>query len=268
MMIAERYNRVLITGGSSYAGTNIAAALLAEGAEVTLLIRPDTEHRLGPLIQRVRWHAVDVWNPASLHGRARGHGSVIHTVGSMVADPAQGFTHHRLNFVSARNAANMCVSDGVPRMILISAVHAPWTSRRYVRARREAEVYLDRVGLRAAIIRAPLTYVRGEPRPFFFRLMTLLGSVPPISWLWLNRIAPMPLDMFARGIARIALDPTRNQRIYYAPDLRKLNKREEVRGRADTLRAFDTPQTDRLDAYSQLEEDSPFGWQPPGDSLR
>jgi uncharacterized protein YbjT (DUF2867 family) len=204
---------VLVTGGGTFLGGNIASALLAEGAEVTLLVRPGTEERLGPLAQRTRWYTADIWNPASLRGRARNHAMVIHTVGSMNADPSQGLSHHRLNFLSARNVANMCISDGVPHMVLISSVHAPWISRSYIKSKREAEHYLNRIGLNSSIIRAPLTYVRGHPRPFFYQLMTLFGTIPPLSWFWFRRVAPMPVDMLARGVARIALEQEHDKTI-------------------------------------------------------
>ncbi|MGB1287893.1 MAG: NAD-dependent epimerase/dehydratase family protein, partial [Aggregatilineales bacterium] len=253
-------NRILITGGSSYVGLNLATALLAEGAEVTLLIRPGTEKRLGPLAARTRWYPADVWNPASLRGRARGHGTVIHTVGSMVADPAKGYTHHQLNFVSARNVASMCVGDGVQRMMLMSAIRAPAVKRGYLREKRNAEKHIRRMGLELIAIRAPLTYTRGAPRPLFFRFMTLLGSVPPISYLGFRRTAPMPMDMLARGVARIALDVEKSPSVVYAPALRRLNKREEVRGRvaggqSDTNDRIATP-------FEALEDDSQFGWTP------
>jgi uncharacterized protein YbjT (DUF2867 family) len=263
-MASSKPNRVLVTGGSTYLGMSIAAALLAEGAEVTLLVRPDTESRLGALAQRVRWFPADMWNPASLRGRARGHHTVIHTVGSMVAEPAQGLTFHQLNVVSARNAMTMCVSDGVPHMILMSASRAPWINAQYIRAKREAEQYVKRVGLEATIVRAPLTYIRGEPRPLFYRLMTLLGSVPPVSWLGFNTFAPMPLDILARGVARIATSPNRTKRVYAAPDLRRLNKREERRGLPHTLQPLDDATTDVPPRMTDLiDEDAPFGWVPP-----
>src|SRR5690606_33579409 len=148
-----------------------------------------------------------------------GHASVIHTVGSLTADPVQGLSHHRLNFVAARNVANMCISDGAPHIVLMSSVRAPWINRRYITAKRDAEAYVERVGLKVSIIRAPILYVRGQPRSPFFQLMTLLGSLPPISWLGFNRFAPMPVDILARGVARITLDPQRRKTIYYAGDL-------------------------------------------------
>lgn len=256
--------RVMVTGGGTFLGDNIAAALLAEGVEVTLLVRPGTEDQLGLLAQRVRWRSADVWDPSSLRGQARGHVAVIHTVGSMVADPRQGLTHHRLNFVSARNVANMCISDGVPHMVLMSSARAPWTNGRYLRAKREAESYLKRVGLQASIIRAPIAYVRGRPRPLFYRLMTALGSLPPISWLGFGRFAPMPVDILARGVSRIALELQRGKFIYSASDLRRRNKRHERRGRPD-FSPHEAALPVNVPAASRAklrDEEAPFGWIP------
>ncbi len=180
--------RVLVTGGGTFLGNSIAAALLAEGAEVTLLVRPGAEDKLGSLAERARWYSANVWDSASLKGRARGHGVVIHTVGSLSADPAQGLTFQYLNFVSARNVANMCVNSGVPHMVLLSSVRAPWINGQYIAAKREAETYIPRVGLRSTVIRAPISYLRGMRRRPFYGLMTLLGSIPPLSWLWFGRV--------------------------------------------------------------------------------
>jgi uncharacterized protein YbjT (DUF2867 family) len=257
-------NRILVTGGETFLGVNIASALLLEGADVTLLVRPGAEERLGVLERRVRWYAADVWDTASLRGRARGNYMVIHTVGSMVADPARGLTHHRLNVISARNVANMCISDGVPYMMLLSTTAAPWISRSYIRAKREAEQYLSRIGLHAAIVRAPLVYVRGMPRPWFYRAMTALGGIPPISWLGFNRIAPMPMDVLARGTARLALSPL-SKVIYYAPDLRRLNRRDELRGQAEAMLAVEQSlrvTSDSALPFDAVDDSTPFGWTP------
>ncbi len=260
--MTRQLSGVLVTGGGTFLGDNIASALLAEGAEVTLLVRHGTEDRLGPLAQRTRWYTADVWDPASLRGRARNHAVVIHTVGSMTSDATKGLSHHRLNFLSARNVANMCISDGVPHMVLISGVQAPWVSRSYIKSKREAEDYLRRVGLTSSIIRAPLTYVRGQSRPFFYQLMTLLGTIPPLSWLWFGRVAPMPVDMLARGIARIALEQKHDKSIYYARDLRKRNKRGEIRQSSDTIEHYHPQQIQPVDPFKMIDEESPFAWSP------
>jgi uncharacterized protein YbjT (DUF2867 family) len=264
-MVGMGNRRVLVTGGGTFLGDSIAAALLAEGVEVSLLVRPGAEDKLGPLAQRTRWWTADVWNPASLRGRARGHSSVVHTVGSMIADPAQGLNHHWLNFVSARNVANMCVSDGCPHMVLMSSTRAPWVNRRYLRAKREAEGYMSRVGLQGTIVRAPMAYFRGQPRDPFFWLMTVLGSVPPTSWTVLGRIAPLPIDMLARGVARITLDKKQAKSIYYARDLRARNTAQESRRSSPTAEAEQGKRQAPVRPFDLLDEDTPFGWTPPRD---
>jgi uncharacterized protein YbjT (DUF2867 family) len=263
-------HRILVTGGSTFLGDNIAAALLAEGADVTLLVRPEAKANLGLLTQRVRLATADVWDTASLRGHARGHALVIHTVGSMLADPARGLTFQRMNLVSARNVATMCISDGVPEMLLLSSTRTPWTKRAYIRSKREAEQYIGRVGIRSTIIRAPLVYQRGASRPLFFRLMTLLGSTPPLSWFFFGRVAPMPVDLLARGIARIALEPAHDKTIYYAPDLRRRNRREErsmpVAPAAMSPDKDDTQPRRPAESFGLVDEETPFGWTPPPDT--
>lgn len=230
--------RVLVTGGGTFLGDLVAAALVLEGAEVTVLVRPGQEDISSPVLERLNAIAsvvnrvsADVWEPSSLKGRARGHDVVIHTVGGLKADPTTGLTHHYLNFVSARNVANLCVSSGVPRLVLLSTAGAPWLKNSYIKSKREAEGYLGRIGLRSTLIRAPLVYDRAGRRNPFFALLTLLGSVPPTMWLGLGRIAPMPADLLAWGIARIALDAQASRPIYYAADLRRrLTARERRAG--------------------------------------
>lgn len=257
-------HRVLVTGGEAFLGLNIASALLAEGAEVTLLVRSGAEDRLGVLANRVQWYTADVWDAASLRGRARRHQMVIHTVGSMVADRVRGLTFHRLNVMSARNVANMCISDGVSNLILFSAAAAPWVNGQYVRAKREAEDYLTRVGLNGTVVRAPLVYVRGQQRPLFYRLMSGLLGNPPLSWLGGSKVAPMPLDVLARGVARMALRGA-NKKIVYANDLRRLNNREELQGRSSVLpQVMQSLQMtdDGALPFDAIDDETPFGWTP------
>jgi hypothetical protein len=93
-------------------------------------------------------------------------------------------------------------------------------------------------------------------------MMTLLGSIPPLSWTHMGRIAPMPLDVMARGIARIAKNPPEQTRIYYAGHLRRLNKRAELRGHVPSMKTFEALD-DTAVPFDILEGETPFGWVPP-----
>jgi len=218
--------RILVTGGGTFIGNHIAAALLAEGADVQLLVRPGPDVHLGGLRDEVEWAEGDVWNPASLKGRARKARTVIHTVGGSVADPSTGLTFHYLNVLSLRNVADMCISDGAPHLLYVSAASAPWFPRGYTRSKREGEAYLKRVGLRSTVVRAPLVFQRGAPRPIVFRLVNLIAAITP----FFRRSAPLPVDVFARGIARLALEGSQERTIFFRSDLNRLNTRAERRG--------------------------------------
>lgn len=255
--------KILVTGGGTFLGDSIAAALLAAGAEVTLMVRPGAEDNVTTLAERVRVVTADVWNPASLKGRARGHQHVIHTVGGLRADPSQGLTYQYLNFVSARNVANLCVNAGVQHMVLLSSARAPWVNSGYIAAKREAETYIMRAGLRATIIRAPVVYLRGTPRPLFYQLMSLLGVIPPISWLGMRRIAPMPVDVLARGVVRLTLEPRRDSAVFYARDLRRANTQAERFYGTPVEPLLSDDDTKPKNPFRSTGEEAPFGWTPP-----
>ena len=247
---------ILVTGGGSFLGDYIALALLAEGLPVSLLVKPGAEDKLGRLARLSRWSSADVWSPGSLRGKARHHAAVVHTVGSLTADPAQGASYERLNLVAARNVANICVSDGVERLIFLSAAWAPWHPRGYIPSKRAAEQYLRRSGLRTTIVRSPLVYARDEQRPPFFRLMTRFGSLPLFSRLALANAAPLAVEELARGVAQLALSTRHDDAIVYRRELRLL-ARQAARAAFNLSSAGEaSPAADALD------EELPFGWTP------
>ena len=152
-MARRNWNRIFVTGGTSFLGLRVVAALIEQGADVTVLVRPENEDKLGALRRHVRLVSGNVWDRASLKGRSRGHGAVVHLVGSIHAQPERGLTFQQLNLVSARNAISMAVSDGVPYFVLLSAVAKPLgVSSEYIYSKREAEDYLRGSGLTWAIV--------------------------------------------------------------------------------------------------------------------
>jgi hypothetical protein len=109
-------------------------------------------------------------------------------------------------------------------------------------------------------------YRRGQQRVPFFRFISFLGQVPPLSWTPLQRIVPLPLDVVARGVARITLDADRNRSLFYARDLRRLNRRDELVPLAvPEPNLEDTKPRRPFESFDRLDEDVPFGWVPPQD---
>jgi len=250
--------RVFVTGGTGFLGYRVVRALLEQGAEATVLIRPGSEEKLGALRGRVQYVQGDPWNPASLRGRARGHTIVIHLVGGVKPDPARGLTFRHLNYVSARNVAQMAVSDGVPNMLLLSASAAPFGIRGgYLDSKRDAEQYLQSTGLNWTIVRAPTLYVPGERRNPVYFLISLLGAIPLLG-LPFSSQKPIAVDTAARGIATLALstDAIRN-RVVGPRQLQRTGKTQERRLKS----VVEVGKSADADA---LDDEPPFGWIPPG----
>jgi len=260
-MQRRNWNKVFVTGGTGFIGLYTVSALVEAGADVTVLVRPDHEEKLGALRRHVHMVPGDVWNSASLKGRSRGHGVVVHLVGSIRAQPQHGLTFHQLNLVSARNAISMAVSDGVPYFVLLSAAARPLgVPAEYLRSKREAEDYLRSSGLRWTIVRAPLAFDRWGRGGHLFSALSWVGGVPLLRLL-IGRRAPLPVDVVARAIAQVALqhDVPRDQRLY-AGDLRRLGRlrRSQADGRTRPARA----PADAQEAL--LDDEVPFGWLPSG----
>lgn len=258
-MARRNWNKVFITGGTSFVGLRVVAALVDAGADVTVLVRPDNEDKLGALRRDVRLASGDVWNPASLKGRSRGHGAVVHLVGSVRAQPERGLTFQQLNLVSARNAISMAVSDGVPYFVLLSAVSKPMgVPVEYLRSKREAEEYLRNSGLRWSIIRAPVLFDRAQRGGALFTTLAILGGLPLVRILTGRRI-PLPVDIAGRGIAQVALQPELPRaRLIYAGELRRLGRIKK-----EPLDLSDPPRPSRRYSPDELNEEIPFAWLPP-----
>ncbi len=258
-MPGRESGRVLVTGGTGFLGFRVVAALVEAGANVTVMVRPGQEEKLQALGERIQLIYADVWNKASLKGRARGHDVILHLVGSTRAEPERGLTYQQINLVSARNVTGMAVSDGVPRMVLLSSISRPLAiSAEYIRSKREAEEYLRNSGLNWIIVRAPSLFAPSS-RNLGLQMFSLSGTIFPLN-LFASRILPLPVDIAARGIAQLALKPdVYEDRVIVARHLRLLAKNSKA---ARQRRPLLQPQQ-RYDADPEGLDEPPFGWLPP-----
>ena len=114
---------VLITGGTGFIGSNLAAALSAEGCNVRILRRPSSnlfnvqalpvEHSIG-----------DVRDLDSLRNAVRGCDTVFHTA-AMVSfwKPAREL-QYEINVLGTRNVVQACLQENVERLVHTSSIAA------------------------------------------------------------------------------------------------------------------------------------------------
>ncbi|MFQ3535157.1 MAG: NAD(P)H-binding protein [Aggregatilineales bacterium] len=255
-MPARNLSRIFVAGGTGFLGFRVVRALLDEGAQVTVLVRPDQQEKLGILRAEVQVVHGDAWNPASLRGRGRGHSVIIHLIGGMKQNPSRGQTFRHLNFVSARNVAQVAINDGVPHFILLSAAAGAGLPSGYLEAKREAERYVQKCGVAWTIIHAPPLYAPDAPRSPIGLLLSLFGALPVIG-LPLSHTRPLMAELAARAIAQLALSadafknrligPAQLRRIGIAAE-RRLRQRQAQAGPPSPGEPFD--------------DEPPFGWLP------
>jgi uncharacterized protein YbjT (DUF2867 family) len=249
--------RVFVTGGTGFLGYRVVRALLEQDAEVTAVVKPGADEKLGTLRGQVEWVEGDVWNPASLRGRARGHQVAVHLVGGVKPDPVRGLTFRHLNYVSTRNVAQIAVSDGVPHFVLLSASVAPLgISGGYIESKRDAEEYLRTTGLTWTIVRAPALYAPGERRNPIYLFLSILGALPLLN-LMLAAYRPLAVNTAARGIASLALSgDSIHDRLIRPRELRRIGRAQERRLIPPVSARAPIVQTD------DVIDEPPFGWLP------
>jgi dihydroflavonol-4-reductase len=114
---------VLVTGGSGFLGSNLAAALLKEGCSVRILRRAGSDLRaLGSLqVEHVIGEVRDI---DSLHRAINGCDTVFHTAAIISYWKQERHLMHEVNVLGTRNVAQACLENGVRRLVHTSSTAA------------------------------------------------------------------------------------------------------------------------------------------------
>ena len=116
--------RVLVTGGAGFIGSHSVEALLAAGAEVTVLDNLSSG-KLGNLPQSARLHFIqgDIRDAQSVEQAMQGVTHVLHlaaqvSVTASIADPVTSFTHNIQGFLNVLDAVRR---HNIKRMVYASS---------------------------------------------------------------------------------------------------------------------------------------------------
>ena len=153
--------RVAIIGGTGFVGSYIVDALLEQGHDVALLVRPGSEHKVrqsGALC--VVSGSID--SSASICELTSGCDAAIYCVGILRELPRKGITFEATQFDGVANTVDAAVENGVGRFLLMSAngVRVPGTQYQETKKRAEDRVLAS--DLDATIFRPSVIF--GNPR--------------------------------------------------------------------------------------------------------
>ena len=114
---------ILVTGGTGFLGSNLAAALVQEGCAVRILRRPGSN--LNALGQLPVEHCIgDVLDLESLRRATKGCDTVFHTAAVISYWRRERPLMYDVNIQGTRNAAQACLENGIQKLVHTSSTAA------------------------------------------------------------------------------------------------------------------------------------------------
>src|SRR3954466_1907605 len=144
------HHRVFVTGGNGYLGRPLIQRLLAEGHEVSALVRPGSEARLPAGCKVILGNALDAKSYTSQISPAD---TFVHLVGVPHPSPAKAKEFRSIDFVSASGAIQSASAAGIKHFIYLSVAHPAPLMKAYIQIRSECEQLLCDSGMNATILR-------------------------------------------------------------------------------------------------------------------
>ena len=170
---------ICILGGTGFVGTRLAARLSKAGHRVTVLSRDREQHKQLRVLPGVALENCDVYDPALLAERFRGHEVVINLIGILNESGFGGAGFRRAHTELTRGALQAANSAGVQRLVHMSALGAdPAGPSYYLRSKGEAERMISAECRRVdwTILRPSVIFGPGDS--FLNRFASLLQAIP------------------------------------------------------------------------------------------
>ena len=213
-------HRVLLTGGTGYIGSRLAAILAARGHDVTALARKKSQHKLPPNCRVFLGNALVGESYASAIGSAD---TVIHLVGISHPSPAKARQFIEIDLKSAEEAIRIASAAGIRHFIYLSVAHPAPVMHAYIEARQAGEQLLRASGLNATILRPWYVLGPGHRWPYILLpLYALAKRIPPMRESAL-RLEPVTLRQILSALEAAVEDPPTGVRILEVPQIRAAN---------------------------------------------
>jgi NADH dehydrogenase len=153
--------RIAIIGGTGFVGSYIVDALLEQGHDVSVLVRPGSEHKVRHSASaRIVSGTID--STQSIDDLVAGRDAIIYCVGILRELPRKGITFEATQFDGVANTIDAAQKNGVRRFVLMSANGVKSPGTRYQETKKRAEERLLASDLDATIFRPSVIF--GDPR--------------------------------------------------------------------------------------------------------
>jgi uncharacterized protein YbjT (DUF2867 family) len=168
--------RVVVVGGSGFAGRHVVAQLAAAGHAVVVPTRRRESAKHLILLPTVEVVEMDVYDRAALARLFTGATGVANLVGILNESGRATFARSHVELV--RTLTTACAAAGVRRFLQMSALHAdPAGPSQYQRSKGEAEAIVKASSLAWTIFRPSVIF---GPEDSFLNLFAQLARLLPV----------------------------------------------------------------------------------------
>jgi nucleoside-diphosphate-sugar epimerase len=212
-------NKIFVTGGTGYIGSNLIPRLLKNGYEVHALVRPGSENKLPSACRIISGNALD---RNTFTDKIPPCETFIHLVGVSNPLPAKKNVFREVDLLSVQEASEAAKSSGIKHFIYLSVAEPAPIMKEYVKVRREGEQILRQSKLNATFLKPWYVLGPGHRWPYifipFYKLMELL----PMTNNAAKRLALVNIKHMVNALIFAVENPANGIRMIRANQIKKL----------------------------------------------
>ena len=196
--------KVAITGATGYMGRVMTARLLANGHDVTALVRHGTRHRVAAGAHVVE---LDLFDPTQIAAALEGRDTVLHLIGTAHPNPSKAHEFVRVDLASAQACATAAATAGVQHFVYVSVAQPAPVMKAYIAARKEAELAIERTRLTATVLRPWYVLGPGHRWPVLLAPLYALAKLVPGMQAGARRLGLVTLQQMTNALVKAIEQP-------------------------------------------------------------
>ena len=200
---------VFIAGATGYIGQRLCAELTQRGHTVFALARPGSQ---GKLPTACRVVLGDALNADSYAAQVPPGCTFVHLVGVAHPSPAKAQQFIDVDLASVR--ASLSAAQHAVHFVYMSVAQPAPVMAAYIRARQEAEQWIQRSGMDASILRPWYVLGPGHRWPLLLLPLYWLGEHLPSTRQAAQRLGLVSLVQMINALADVIEQAAPGQRIY------------------------------------------------------
>jgi uncharacterized protein YbjT (DUF2867 family) len=205
--------RIFIAGGTGYIGRAVIPRLLASGHQVTMLVRPGSEHKVPAGAHGVTGHALAGFDCPEAD-------TFLHLVGTPRPAPWKGPQFRAVDLPALKASVESATRAQIRHFIFLSVAQPAPVMREYLEVRAECERIIVNAGLAATIVRPWYVLGPGHRWPLALQPLYALAERIPSLRDSARRLGLVTLEQMVDTLVWAVENPPAGTRIIDIPEIR------------------------------------------------